>query len=280
MTTNDNCLTIGDFLTWATTSLAKADIPTARLDSLILLEDIVGESRAHLLAHLELPLSKNQKETLEKLVEQRTRHIPLAYLRGRVMFYGRSFYVNQSTLIPRPESEDTITILKERLPIGSKFLIADIGTGSGCLGLTAALELRNCRVDLYDIDSNALEVARKNAQHLGVQARYFEEDLLSRAKHRRYDALVANLPYVPDDYIINVDATFEPKIALFAGTDGLDMYRSFWEQVIEFTTKPMYILTESLPDTQHRQLISLADRAGYTLRESRDFIQLFSLTSQ
>lgn len=280
MTTNDQPHTAGPLLALITSELAKAGIPTARLDTLILMEDVLDKDRAYILTHPELQISKAQRTTLENLVKQRREHVPLAYLRAKVMFYGRTFYVNRDTLIPRPESENIISLLKMLFDGESNTVtIADIGTGSGCLGLTAALEIRDCRADLYDIDSDALAIAKKNAEQFDVTARYFKEDLLSQAFTRRYDAVLANLPYVPDNYSINRDATFEPRLALFAGPDGLEKYRTFWQQLARFEIQPKYILTESLPELQHVKLTALASNAGYILEEVRDFIQLFTLSN-
>jgi release factor glutamine methyltransferase len=278
MTTSDN-EAVGTALNRVTKELAAADIVTARLDAHILLEDILGKDRAHLLAHPEVVLTATQQKELDHLVLQRKKHIPLAYLRGKVMFYGRTFYVNQDVLIPRPETEDIITLLKKYCEDNGNSKIADIGTGSGCIGLTAALELSGSTIDLYDIDAKALLVAKSNAHKLGIsKVRYFQEDLLSRAGNRGYDIVVANLPYVPNDYGINKDATFEPKLALFAGPDGLTDYRLFWSQLRGAATKPAYVLTESLP-SQHQQVVKLAGQAGYKPRESNDFVQCFALSS-
>jgi release factor glutamine methyltransferase len=278
MTTNDSTATAGAFLQWATKVLSEADIPTSRLDSLILMEDVLAKDRAHLLTHPELLINEVQLRTLHKLVDQRKEHTPIAYLRGKVMFYGRNFFVTRDTLVPRPESEDMITLLKTELRNSGSLAIADIGTGSGCLGITAALELHKCTLGLYDIDAKTLTVSKMNTQLLGVSGvRYFHEDLLSKALHRRYDVVLANLPYVPDGYAINKDAEFEPKVALFSGVDGLDDYRTFWCQVEGFATKPRYILTESQPETQHAALVTLATTAGYEPKETLGFIQLFSL---
>ncbi len=277
MMTSDN--TVGSFLTNATSILAESGIMTARLDVLILLEDILGQNRANILAHPEQNVTTSQKETLDVLITKRQSRTPLAYLRGKTMFYGRIFLVTTDTLVPRPESEDMITILKTCLSSSQSPSIADIGTGTGCLGLTAMLELPSSTSDLYDMSDKALVVAKKNAKLLGVSpTHYFEEDLLSNANERVYDALLANLPYVPDEYEINPDAAFEPRIALFAGKDGLDDYRIFWDQISHFESKPKFILTESIPDIQHRKLRDLAKQTGYELKQTSGFIQLFAAT--
>jgi release factor glutamine methyltransferase len=280
MATNSNPVTVGKFLAWSTTLLAESDIPTARLDSLILLEDTLGINRARLLAHLELELSDVQKEKLEELIKQRQQHTPLAYLRGKAEFYGRTFVVTRETLVPRPETEDMITLLKSVYQGGGRISIADVGTGTGCLGITAALELSNSTIDLYDIDAAALLVAQHNAQLYTMPARYYEEDLLSEARRREYDVILANLPYVSDEYTINQSAKFEPKLALFSGLDGLDDYRIFWSQLGNFETKPRHVITESEPATQHRALVALASKIGFKIQRTRGFIQLFSLINQ
>lgn len=266
-------------LAWATNELKEVGIITARLDSLILLEDILSRVRAHLLAHPELELSQSQSSRLHKLIERRRCRIPLAYLRNKVMFYDRTFYVNHNTLVPRPESEDMISLLKKTFNNDQAVTIADVGTGSGCLGITAALELKNCVIDLYDISALALAVAKKNALQYGIKAQYFQEDLLSKASSRNYNAILANLPYVPQNYDINQDATFEPKQALFAGKDGLDEYRTFWHQLSKFSFPPPCVLTESMPDLQHKEVGLLALGAGYELADTLGFIQLYKAIS-
>lgn len=278
MTTKDKILTVASFISTATASLTQADIPTARLDTLILLEDVLGLNRANILAHPELVLTPTQEHKLNLLIEKRKRHTPLAYLRGNVMFYGRLFNVTTDTLVPRPETEDIITLLKTHLDNKDSQVVADIGTGSGCIGLTVLAELRRASVDLYDMSRKALAVAKRNALLLNVTpAHYYKEDLLSRASRRDYDAIVANLPYVPNDFKVNKDATFEPKVALFGGSDGLDKYRIFWRQLESFRAKPKYVLTESIPDTQHSTLAYLAQQAGYRFREANGFIQVFQV---
>jgi release factor glutamine methyltransferase len=257
-----NNMTVGKFLDQATARLQKAGITTARLDCLVVLEDVTGHSRASLLAHPDTGLSPAQLASLNKFVTQREKHLPLAYYRSKAAFYGREFMVDHHVLVPRPESEAVINLLKKcALPASPR--IADIGTGSGCLGLTAALELPGATVTLYDIDTRALEVAKRNAAKYELHnTRYKEQDLLSET-HEPFDVILANLPYVPQDYHVNRAAQHEPKIALYSGPDGLSHYSRFWKQLKALDHKPLYVITESLPDQYHK-LALLADQAGYT----------------
>lgn len=266
--------TVGTFLAEHSARLQHAGIITARLDCLILLEDILQKDRSLLLAHPEQLLSANQEALLNKYVTQRINHLPLAYIRGRTSFFGREFKVNKYTLVPRPETEAVIMLLK-KVVFTHHPTMADIGTGSGCIGITAALEVPDATVHLYDISPNALAVAKQNAQHYDVRAQYYQADLLA-AMHAVYTVLLANLPYVPLQYPINQAASFEPKLALFSGMDGLDHYRLFWKQIAALPTRPKHVIIESFP-AQHSHLKALAQATGYALVESEAFAQHFAL---
>jgi release factor glutamine methyltransferase len=263
---------IKEWLDRATKQFEKAGIGSARLDSLILLEDVVKKDRAWILANPGYKLSNTQLKRLETKTRKRSTHLPLAYVRGHTEFYGRKFLVNRYTLEPRSESETMIELLVN-LPVSTKVKIADVGTGSGALGITAALELHNQNVDLYDIDASALAVARHNLALHELHLHTRKSHLLRR-HIRTYDIILANLPYVPDHYKINQAAAMEPKIAIFGGRDGLDVYRRFFAQLHRFNWKPRYVLIESMPP-QHEELIQIAKNCGFQLFKSEDFIQVF-----
>jgi release factor glutamine methyltransferase len=267
-------MTIGEWLPETTAVLQAAGIATARLDALVLLEDVTGMDRASLLAHLEQMLTPEQTAELNTFITQRKGHIPLAYIRGQAPFYGRNFYVSPAVLVPRPETEDIITELLEvahSLPANP--CVVDVGTGSGCIGITAKLELPSAQVVLLDIDQSALEVANKNASALGAGVTVRQADLLSDLKEKA-DVVLANLPYVPDDYPINTAATHEPSLALFSGKDGLDDYRTFWKQVGTLPYKPTHIIIEALPE-QGEALRALAAAQTYKIAHAGDFVQHF-----
>ena len=150
---------------------------------------------------------------------------------------------------------------------------ADTRTGSGALGITAKLEMPNVEVDLFDIDASALAVARHNCALHELSLRAVKRDLL-RNSHKPYDAILANLPYVPNHWQINKAAAMEPRIAIFGGKDGLNVYRRLFEQLSHFNWRPKYVLTESLPP-QHVKLAQIAREAGFQEHQNQDFIQLF-----
>lgn len=261
---------IATFLQQATARLMGAGIGTARLDCLILMEDVLGLDRSLILAHPERNIDDLPLLELNKKIAQRIRHVPLAYIRKKASFYGRSFIVDPHVLVPRPESEAIIDALKNNdLPPSPH--IADVGTGSGCLGITAALEMNGAVVDLYDIDPKALAIARQNAAKYGAHVTLHKNDLLD-AVRRRYDVVIANLPYVPEDYPINKAAAHEPALALYGGADGLDLYRRLWLQLALST--PSYVIIEALP-LQHHSLQQLAQATGYHLLQTDGYIQTY-----
>ncbi len=264
---------IQTFLSSATTKLIQAGIGTARLDCLVMLEDVLNTNRTQLLAHPERTITDEQLKVLNEFIDRRTLHVPLAYIRGKTEFYGRDFIINEDVLEPRPESETMIELLLQ-LSLKQRVKLADIGSGSGALGITAALELGLDRVWLHDIDANTLEVARQNAAKYNVAANFLVSDLIKN-NNADYDILLCNLPYVPDNFQVNTAALHEPSIALFGGPDGLDLYRRLFGQINKSGHKPQYILTESLPP-QHEQLATIAAQAGYHQQADEDFVQLFS----
>jgi release factor glutamine methyltransferase len=264
-----------EWLANATSLLLKAGVSTARLDCLVLLEDCLNKNRAQLLAHPELPLTSAQLAVLDAQIERRAHHVPLAYLRGKTEFYGRDFIINEDVLEPRPESETMIDLFlqlfkSQRTP---DLKVLDIGTGSGALGITAALEAGLKTVSLSDIDAKALAVAKQNAKALNQSAQLFQNDLFY-FNNADFDVLLCNLPYVPDSFQINTAALHEPRLAIFGGPDGLDLYRTLFAQAEAATQKPRHILTESMPP-QHEELTAIAIAHGYRIQVEADFIQLF-----
>lgn len=265
-------MTVGTFLQTNTDLLQQAGVETARLDCLILLEDVLNVGRGHLLAHPEIDLTSQQQAILQNNIAKRQQHTPLAYIRGKAAFYGRDFLVSESVLVPRPESEAIITLLKE-LPLINSTTIADIGTGSGCLAITAALEIPQAIVDAYDISPDALVVAQQNATALDATVHFHVSDLLQSVK--QHDVLLANLPYVPDLFSVNEAARHEPQLALFSGADGLDHYKIFWHQIHAASQKPQFVITEALP-SQHHAVAQLARHAGFVQERKDGLVQLFA----
>lgn len=256
----------------ATKRLRENEIDSARLDTLLLLEDITKKDRSWLLAHPEYSLTNDQLETLNTQLSQREQHVPLAYIRGHVEFYGQTFAVSKNVLIPRPESESMLHLLTKVAQSGVVTSVADIGTGSGALAICAAKLLPDTHVYAVDVDAQCLSMAKINAQQHSVTITFLRGNLLEPLTTAVPDVLLCNLPYVPNDYPINRAATHEPKKALYSGQDGLDHYRELFAQIGD---QSPVVITESLA-SQHSQLAALAKHHGYIMQSSDGLAQLFT----
>ena len=269
-------MTTSEWLKINTKKLDSAGIGTARLDALVLLSDELQIDKSSIFAYPERILQRSELNNLNNKVIHRLHHIPLAYIRGTAEFYGRNFLVNTSVLIPRPESESIIELLKQSSLDTDTATILDVGTGSGCLAITAKCELPLFKVIAIDVDRDCLEIANKNAQKLNVEITFIQSNLLEKLPpdDLKNSVILANLPYVPINYSVNEAATHEPKIALFSGEDGLDHFRALFEQINARVHTPRIVITESLL-SQHDELCTIAQNAGFVLRATDGLCQLF-----
>jgi release factor glutamine methyltransferase len=268
-------MTVSEWIERNTELLNEAGIATARLDCLVLLEETLGKDRGWLLAHPETEVDTIIMKQLDGLISRRAGHEPLAYVRGKTEFYGRDFIITPDVLEPRPESETMIELFK-KLDLDDDSRVLDAGCGSGAIGITAKLERPELKVDLLDVDEACLGVAEQNCRKHNVELTLHAGDLLDGLSGR-YTAILANLPYVPDGHTVNQAAMQEPRIAIFGGADGLDLYRRMFGQLktLGADSKPRYVLTESLP-FQHEALAGIARETGYRLEMTDDFIQQYS----
>lgn len=180
----------------------------------------------------EITLNRNSEvsdETVNKariLLERRLCGEPLQYITGIAGFMGLEFKVNKFTLIPRQDTETLVELLIEKAKDGASIL--DIGTGSGCIGISLAKYIKNSRVTLADISEEALRIAKCNAEKNGVQVDILQIDILNEIPDGKYDIVVSNPPYIETEVIKGLDSTvrdYEPVTALDGGDDGLMFYR-------------------------------------------------------
>ncbi len=248
--------TIGEALAAAGQRLREAGSETARLDAELLLGWAIGADRTAVLAHPDAPVGADAAARFATAVDRRAAGEPVAYVRGFKEFHGLAFAVDRRALIPRPETEtlvdEAVADVMARLAArpgeagvdargGDPIRVADIGTGSGVIAVTTAVVLRSRRVAMgvnvwilaTDVSAEALDLARENAVgHAAADGmRFVEADLLPPVLpdgSAPFDLIVANLPYVRTDAIagLPVAASFEPRIALDGGPDGLDAIRA------------------------------------------------------
>ncbi len=218
--------TVAQVLRDATSALAASDTP--RLDAEVLLAHVLGVDRSRLVVDARLKLDTPALHAFHDLVARRAAHEPVAYILGRKEFRRITLSVDPRVLIPRPETE---LLVEVGLTLPSGASVVDVGTGSGAVALALASERPDLSVWATDLSSEALEVARANGFHLGVEVEFVQADLLDGVA-RSFDAVLANLPYVAAGAELPPDvARYEPTGALFAGEDGLDVIRRLVDEV-------------------------------------------------
>jgi len=232
--------TIRDVLAKGRQILTQVGQETARRDAQVVLEHVLNIDRAALYAYPEREVTAEQEREFLSLLERRVQGEPVAYLIGHEEFYGLDFLVDKRVLIPRPETEmlveTALRVVRERFDAGQKPLVADIGTGSGAIPITLAVE--EARLPLLyavDISLDALAVARLNCQRYFVEQRVYllHGDLLAPLPEA-VDVLIANLPYVGTNEmaVLTPDVVdYEPHLALFSGPHGLDLLQRFFIEI-------------------------------------------------
>jgi release factor glutamine methyltransferase len=228
----------------------------ARRDAELLLMHTLERSRAWLIAHAEEELSSSQAAAYTALVSLRRKGEPIQYITGEAEFYGLPFRVTRDVLIPRPETEH---LVEKVLSLTDRFeqpRIVDVGTGSGAIAVALALN---------DISSRALAIAEENAKRNGVTLRILPGDLLAPVAEEKFEIIVSNPPYVPttDRATLSVEVReYEPALALFAGDDGLDVYRRLIPVAFDALTPGGYVALE-IGYGQSTALEALLARSGF-----------------
>ena len=268
-------MTIQSWLETSAKLLRSASIPSPELDTEIILAHTISHPRTWLHAHSDEALDPRHEEIASARIDLRLDYVPIAYIIGHREFYGRKFSVSPAVLIPRPESEMMITLLNEcladtvALAIGDLKRLVDIGTGSGCLGITTKLEHPELSVTLLDTSVAALRVAEKNAKAHAADLSVMKSDLLQSYPYTP-DIVLANLPYVDPAWKVSAEISHEPKEALFAAKDGLHLIQKCFTQLqIRMTTGGIAIF-EADP-RQWESIHILAKQAGFKLDASSPF---------
>lgn len=211
------------------------DVPSPRLNAELLLLFVLNRERAYLYAHPERELNADEQSRYDEVIQERARGCPTQYITGHQEFWGLDLLVSPAVLIPRPETEHVVEtvleLLKEHPLEGlGKLKLLDVGTGSGCIALALASELPQAEIHACDISDDALEMARTNAARLalGGKVLFRKSDLLSVYAGEKFDFIISNPPYVGEadaDKVQKQVREFEPKIAVFSGREGMDIYR-------------------------------------------------------
>ncbi|MBI2483659.1 peptide chain release factor N(5)-glutamine methyltransferase [Candidatus Uhrbacteria bacterium] len=260
-------MNIRDELARSTRTLQDASFVSSSLDAELLLAHCIGKERAHILAFGEQLLTEKQQKSYRDLIDKRVRNVPLAYLVGSKNFFGHEFYVNKYTLIPRPETELLVAAAVEYLNehSDSRLSVLDVGTGSGCIIISIALAVQRSGFMMgIDRVKRALELAKKNAEKHGVANRilFKRYNMLSLVKDKRFDIIVANLPYLSPVELVearrtNLELAHEPQIALLGGKDGMLFQKQLIAQARK-RLKPNGVIFMEIGDTQGTEIEQVA----------------------
>lgn len=268
-------MTVGGALQAAETALQQPLHAVAALDAEVLLAFVLGRDRIWLFTHGSDPIPPTAGRRFQTLIHQRSRGLPVAYLTGEKEFFGLTFSVTPATLIPRPETEQLVETALTSIPVRADLLVADIGTGSGCIAIALARHRPRLHIIAADHSRAALKVARRNARrhHVASQISFRQSDLLAAVPSTtRISLLIANLPYLKQTMNAWSLLRHEPRLALDGGVDGLAVYRRFFQQLLRRPNRPDRIICEIGPG-----LISgfrrFAKSAGYRITMERDLAQ-------
>jgi release factor glutamine methyltransferase len=263
------------------TAIARLrDIPELRdeasEDATLLLLHVLQISRATLLTSYARELTPQQQSQYEALIARRSTHEPVQYILAQREFYGIPLTVTPAVLVPRNLTEHLVeAVLNELTPTNAPYRIADVGTGSGAIAIALATHLPNATLTALDNSTPALEVANANAARNGLaqRIRCIESDLLAAVQSESpFDAIVANPPYIPTTDLATLAPqvrNFEPHAALFAGPDGLDLYRHLIPQA-HAALHPNGLLALEFGPGQHTALSAMLTQ-WRTLRLIEDF---------
>lgn len=245
--------------------ILKWDKSIARLEARVLATHAWDVRSSWLIAHDTEVLTPQQHERFQALLERRLGGEPIAYITGEREFYGRTFSVTPAVLIPRPETELLVEMVLKQIPLHQSIDILELGTGSGCIAITLALERPHAHVTATEKHDDALSVAKINARRLGAQIEMLKSDWFSALAQRKFDFIVSNPPYVAclDPHLQRGDVQFEPRSALASGPKGMDDLAHLISRAPSFLKNQAAIYLEHGYD-QACAAAELLKQAGFT----------------
>ena len=229
----DKVWRIIDLINWGEKYLKEKSIENPRIEIELFLQHLFECKRIDLYLQFETIVKPESLAILRKWITRRINNEPIQYILGSSEFYGRSFIVNKNVLIPRPETEILIDISIEELKNVNSPLILDVGTGSGCIAITIALEIPLSTIIAIDIDERAISVAKNNIEkHEVKNIEFVVTDIFDEKINKKADMLISNPPYIAKEEVSGLMKEvkdYEPLVALTDNNDGLKFYRRFAE---------------------------------------------------
>jgi release factor glutamine methyltransferase len=261
--------TIKDVIDWSIPYLKEKGSPSARLDAELLLSDVLACRRLDLYLDHHKPLNNEERSAFRDRIRRRSLGEPIAYILGRKEFYGHEFIVGPATLIPRPETEHLVEILLKSFPEDSQLTGLDVGTGTGCIAISLKKARPQWNLEAWDVSSEALSVAAKNAEKLAAPVTLEQRDALKDASWSAclhgFDFIASNPPYIAASERSELPVSvvrFEPGLALFAEDSGLIFYRTFARKAAQSLRKGGKIFLE-IGSGQASDVCLLLEESGW-----------------
>lgn len=275
MPANAEPTTAGEMLARAREFLGRKQLPEARLEAELLVAHALGLDRLKLFLSLDRPVTPGEVDRARQGLVRRGKREPVAHLTGTREFYGRPFTVDGRVLVPRPETELLVDLARDRSSaLDHAPRIADIGTGSGCIAITLALELEGSAVRAIDISPEALEVARANAETLGAEVEFVCGDGPEALGEGPLDLLVSNPPYIAPaerESLAPEVRDWEPELALFLPANDPDHWLRRLLDTAAQRLQPGGTLLVELGLGQSERALELARERGFEASVHKDF---------
>lgn len=263
---------IVDLIQWSESYFREKSHQNPRLEIEWMLRSLLNCERLDLYMRFDEPLSGSQLSTLRSWVKRRSKNEPLQYITESCEFFGREFFVDTRVLIPRPETERLIDEAIKSIKHVRSPNILDIGTGSGCIAITLAKEIKNSNVIGIDKSIGSLQVSKKNSAELNVEnVTFFEMDILNQYPKEKFDLVISNPPYVPKSEmsgLMNDVKDFEPEIALTDFDDGLTFYKRISKIIPHILKDDSSCILELGIGNHPENVLSIFKQLGYSNLET------------
>ena len=256
-----------DIINWGEKYLKDRSFDSPRNEIEILLLHLIGCKKIDLYLDFEKVIKPEDLIILRGWIKRRVNREPIQYIIGHSEFYGRRFNVNHHVLIPRPETETIINTSIDALSKKNNPVIIDIGTGSGCIGITLALEIPHSKVFAIDISEEALSIAKKNAELYNLKnIEFIKMNFLSEDINHNVDLLVSNPPYIPQKEICSLMRDvkdYEPRVALTDNSNGLVFYKKLSKSIPEVVKKNGVSIIEVGRGDHYNKVKEVFSKDGY-----------------
>ena len=250
-------------------------IKDSNLDCELILSKVLKKSREEILINLDSEINKKQKKEFDFYLNKRKKKKPIAQILGFKFFWKSKFYINNSVLIPRPESEHLIEQALKYLPINKSNNLLDIGTGSGCLIISLLKERNKCKATAIDISIDALKVAKINAKmhHIVNKIKFLNIDI-DKFNSNKYDLIISNPPYINKVDLNRLDddvRLYEPKLALFGGVTGFESIKKIIKNSYKLLKNNGKLIMEIGEKQKNFSIRILIDNGFYINSIGKDF---------